>query len=679
MADQDELRLRIVPELDQQAKKQVEDDLNTISGNIPVGGSGGGSESTLRKARLADIRAEIDLIDLRARKKVVEAQNEIKDIQQRMSLNKLSLQEGARLIAEQEQLRDKAANEAIEDIQLQIKLTDQLNLTKAETANLERKAFFASERMRNGFTTMSGSMTQLTTNTAMLTSRTKEANIAFANFGRIVQDAPFGILGISNNIDPLLVSFAALKASAGGTTLALRSLLGVMMGPLGLIFLVGSVLPSALVVAERAMQRKKRATKEAKEEVDEFAEALKRAAGSQVGEALSASLSYTQQVDVLSNALQRQRGLMSQQVTETADLIRAYEEGSAALVQNGRISEEQSRRGIEAYKESLGVTREQDKAVRDIIQARLNEAEANLLVEQSIKRLNIPRQEENKLLQDANAETARRILLERQFIQIMSMRQRTVDDMLDSDVFDEFETKTEAIGRTSLETYQNLALQRIQFERQFTDSSLLIQQERDAKLAGISQNRLSLGLQDEDAFQQQRQLIIDEYAAQEVELARAVADNKAEQTAIYANAVASGLGAIFGENKAIQSAQVVIDTYAGAQKAFASLAPNLPLQIAAAGAVTAQGIATLRKINSTQKGTRSIGRASGGASSPSPQGRSFVTDVGAAGQVAGTIGPFGASMTPNISITANLDRQGLALAVRDGEADIATRQIPFAS
>jgi hypothetical protein len=35
MADQDELRLRIVPELDQQAKKQVEDDLSSISGNIP--------------------------------------------------------------------------------------------------------------------------------------------------------------------------------------------------------------------------------------------------------------------------------------------------------------------------------------------------------------------------------------------------------------------------------------------------------------------------------------------------------------------------------------------------------------------------------------------------------------------------------------------------------------------
>jgi hypothetical protein len=43
MADQDELRLRIVPELDQQAKKQVEDDLSTISGNIPIGGKGKGS------------------------------------------------------------------------------------------------------------------------------------------------------------------------------------------------------------------------------------------------------------------------------------------------------------------------------------------------------------------------------------------------------------------------------------------------------------------------------------------------------------------------------------------------------------------------------------------------------------------------------------------------------------
>jgi hypothetical protein len=130
----------------------------------------------------------------------------------------------------------------------------------------------------------------------------------------------------------------------------------------------------------------------------------------------------------------------------------------------------------------------------------------------------------------------------------------------------------------------------------------------------------------------------------------------------------------FGDIKEVAIAETLVNTYVAMQKARTY---GFPLGAILAGLELANGLATVSRIRSTN-----IGGSGGSAPSQSvsvPQGPSFVNDLSTAGQVAGTITPFGANQAPNISITANLDRQGLALAVRDGESDIATRQIPFAS
>jgi hypothetical protein len=66
------------------------------------------------------------------------------------------------------------------------------------------------------------------------------------NFGRVVQDAPFGIIGIANNIDPLIESFQRLKASTGSTGAALKSLFSALAGPAGIAIGVSAV-TSALI------------------------------------------------------------------------------------------------------------------------------------------------------------------------------------------------------------------------------------------------------------------------------------------------------------------------------------------------------------------------------------------------------------------------------------------------
>jgi hypothetical protein len=72
-----------------------------------------------------------------------------------------------------------------------------------------------------------------------------QANTALTNFSRIVQDAPFGIIGIANNIDPLIGSFQALKAETGSTSGAFKALAGSLLGGGGIALAV-SLVTSAL-------------------------------------------------------------------------------------------------------------------------------------------------------------------------------------------------------------------------------------------------------------------------------------------------------------------------------------------------------------------------------------------------------------------------------------------------
>lgn len=66
-------------------------------------------------------------------------------------------------------------------------------------------------------------------------------NTALVNFGRVIQDAPFGIIGIANNIDPLISSFQNLKKETGSTGGALKALASGLAGPAGIAIAVSAV------------------------------------------------------------------------------------------------------------------------------------------------------------------------------------------------------------------------------------------------------------------------------------------------------------------------------------------------------------------------------------------------------------------------------------------------------
>lgn len=106
-----------------------------------------------------------------------------------------------------------------------------------------------------------------------------QATNALTNLSRVAQDAPYGFIGIANNLNPLLESFQRLKVEAGGTGAALKSMASGLMGPAGIGLALGAV--SSLIVAfGPKIANFIKGVDAAKEAEDKFAESLNKAKAS---------------------------------------------------------------------------------------------------------------------------------------------------------------------------------------------------------------------------------------------------------------------------------------------------------------------------------------------------------------------------------------------------------------
>ena len=100
-----------------------------------------------------------------------------------------------------------------------------------------------------------------------------QAGFALTNLGRVAQDAPFGFIGIQNNLNPLLESFQRLKTETGSTGGALKALGQSLIGPAGLGFALSAV--SALIlVYQQYQQRANKETKVATDANKELADSI---------------------------------------------------------------------------------------------------------------------------------------------------------------------------------------------------------------------------------------------------------------------------------------------------------------------------------------------------------------------------------------------------------------------
>jgi hypothetical protein len=82
---------------------------------------------------------------------------------------------------------------------------------------------------------------------------TANAVPAVTEFSRVIQDAPFGIQGVANNITQLTQQFGYLKKSTGSTSSAFKAMLSTLSGPAGILFAVSTI--TSLWVAYENSQR----------------------------------------------------------------------------------------------------------------------------------------------------------------------------------------------------------------------------------------------------------------------------------------------------------------------------------------------------------------------------------------------------------------------------------------
>lgn len=100
------------------------------------------------------------------------------------------------------------------------------------------------------------------------------SNSVALEFNRIIQDAPFGIVGIGNNIQQLTANFAQLKAGSASTGQAILSSLKSIISPINLVLLGVSVLTSAWTAYTLGIFDAKESTEDLKDELEEFIKTL---------------------------------------------------------------------------------------------------------------------------------------------------------------------------------------------------------------------------------------------------------------------------------------------------------------------------------------------------------------------------------------------------------------------
>jgi hypothetical protein len=108
-----------------------------------------------------------------------------------------------------------------------------------------------------------------------LTKATSQYNSVGIDFARIIQDAPFGLIGVGNNIQQLAGSFQQLKNSTGSTSAALKAGFASIISPGNALVLVVSLITSALTAYQMGAFDSAEETKDLEKETKSYDDTLR--------------------------------------------------------------------------------------------------------------------------------------------------------------------------------------------------------------------------------------------------------------------------------------------------------------------------------------------------------------------------------------------------------------------
>ena len=132
------------------------------------------------------------------------------------------------------------------------KLQKELAKAKGEFKSLENSAAKTNSKLGKSSSSSAKGINKLTKSTA-------NGSSAMTAFSRTVQDAPFGIMGVSNNITNLTEQFGYLKNKTGSSGGALKAMLKDLKGFGGITLLISLVTSALLVFGDKIFKTKNKA------------------------------------------------------------------------------------------------------------------------------------------------------------------------------------------------------------------------------------------------------------------------------------------------------------------------------------------------------------------------------------------------------------------------------------
>lgn len=206
---------------------------------------------------------------------------------------------------------------------------------------------------------------------------------ALMNLSRVAQDAPYGFMGIANNLNPLLESFQRLQKDAGGSGAALKAMASSLMGPAGIGLALG--VASSLLVT--------------------FGDKLFVVSKEQ-REAEAAAKEHTEQLKEQKNAIDQIYASTAKEVTEVSSLI--------AVLQNENETRNRKLKALDALKkinpeifsalqlekgEVIGLNQAYDKYIANLssmIALKIKQKELEQLTEEILKKQGVTITQEDK-------------------------------------------------------------------------------------------------------------------------------------------------------------------------------------------------------------------------------------------------------------------------------------------
>lgn len=129
-------------------------------------------------------------------------------------------------------------------------------------------------RLNGQIANLNGTIGNINTAMGNTAQKTNNATQSLVNFSRIAQDAPYGIQGVANNLNPMVESFQRLAATEGGTKNALKAMAQGLIGPAGVGVAIGIVSSLAVTFSKEIKEFFKGPT----EELEKFREELNKVA-----------------------------------------------------------------------------------------------------------------------------------------------------------------------------------------------------------------------------------------------------------------------------------------------------------------------------------------------------------------------------------------------------------------